>query len=103
VINQSSSCVFVACFVNASLFPGSLSGSVRILVENLDQAPIRIGSPGEFYFPMELEGEKIETTISTGISVTTLHADVTGRLFEFSRPKRARKLDESISRIASSP
>jgi hypothetical protein len=48
-----------------------------------DSVPIRIGSLGEFYFPMELEGKKLETTLSTSNRVTLLHTDATRQLYHF--------------------
>jgi hypothetical protein len=48
-----------------------------------DSAPIRFGSLGEFYFPMELEGKKLETTLATSSPVTTLNTDATRKLFNF--------------------
>jgi hypothetical protein len=48
-----------------------------------DSAPIRFGLLGELYFPMELEGKKIETTLATGNSTTTLSTDLTKKLYNF--------------------
>jgi hypothetical protein len=48
-----------------------------------DSVPIRIGSLGEFYFPMELEGKKLETTLSTSDRVTLLHTDAARELYHF--------------------
>jgi hypothetical protein len=48
-----------------------------------DSAPIRFGSLGEFYFPMELEGKKLETTLATSNPMTTLNTDATRKLFNF--------------------
>lgn len=48
-----------------------------------DSAPIRFGSLGEFYFPMELDGKKLETTLATSNAVTTLRTDATRKLFGF--------------------
>jgi Aspartyl protease len=48
-----------------------------------DSAPIRFGSLGEFYFPMELDGKKLETTLATSNSMTTLRTDATRKLFNF--------------------
>jgi hypothetical protein len=48
-----------------------------------DSAPIRFGSLGEFYFPMELEGKKLETTLATSKPMTTLNTDATRKLFNF--------------------
>ena len=48
-----------------------------------DTAPIRFGSLGEFYFPMELDGKKLETTLATSNAMTTLRTDATRKLFNF--------------------
>jgi hypothetical protein len=48
-----------------------------------DSVPIRFGELGELYFPMELEGKKIETTLATGNKTTSLSTDVTRRLYNF--------------------
>ena len=48
-----------------------------------DSAPIRFGSLGEFYFPMELEGKKLETTLATNKPMTTLNTEATRKLFNF--------------------
>ncbi|HEX4427454.1 MAG TPA: retropepsin-like aspartic protease [Terriglobales bacterium] len=48
-----------------------------------DSAPIRFGSLGEFYFPMELDGKKLETTLATSNTMTTLRTDATRKLFNF--------------------
>jgi hypothetical protein len=48
-----------------------------------DSAPIRFGALGEFYFPMVLDGKKLETTLATSNSTTTLRTDATRKLFNF--------------------
>jgi hypothetical protein len=48
-----------------------------------DSVPIRFGQLGEFYFPMELEGKKLETTLASGNSSTTLSTDATKKLYNF--------------------
>lgn len=48
-----------------------------------DSAPLRFGPLGEFYFPMELGGKKLETTLSTSKPMTTLNTDATRKLFNF--------------------
>lgn len=48
-----------------------------------DAAPIRFGSLGEFYFPMVLDGKKLETTLATSNAATTLRTDATRKLFNF--------------------
>jgi predicted aspartyl protease len=51
--------------------------------KNYDSVPIRFGELGEFYFPMELDGKKIETTLATGNATTSLSTEVTKRLYGF--------------------
>jgi hypothetical protein len=46
-------------------------------------APIRFGTFGEFYFPMELDGKKLETTLATSRPMTILHTDATRKLYNF--------------------
>jgi predicted aspartyl protease len=48
-----------------------------------DSVPIHLDRRGEFYFPMELDGKKIEATLSTFQSMTTLSTDVTKKLYNF--------------------
>ena len=48
-----------------------------------DSAPIRLGALGELYFPMELDGKKLETTLATSNPMTTLHTDATRKLYNF--------------------
>jgi predicted aspartyl protease len=48
-----------------------------------DSVPIRFGKLGEFYFPMELEGKKLETTLATGSPTTTVSTDATRKLYDF--------------------
>jgi len=58
-------------------------GHVVYWSETYDSAPIRFGEMGELYFPMELDGKKLETTLATGQSTTTLYTDVTRQLYNF--------------------
>jgi hypothetical protein len=51
--------------------------------KEFDSVPIRLGGLGEFYFPMELDGKKLETTFATNRAMTTLSTDVTKRLYNF--------------------
>jgi Aspartyl protease len=45
--------------------------------------PIQRGPLGNIYFPMELDGKKIETSLSTGATVTSLRTDITRRVYGF--------------------
>jgi hypothetical protein len=58
-------------------------GHVVYWSKTFDSAPIRFGVMGEFYFPMELDGKKLETTLATGSHMTTLRTDATRKLFKF--------------------
>jgi hypothetical protein len=63
--------------------PDHCRGHVVYWSARYDAVPIRSGSTGEIYFPMELEGKKLETTLATSSRVTTLHTDATRQLFNF--------------------
>jgi predicted aspartyl protease len=60
-------------------------GHVVYWSKTYDSVPIRFGEMGEFYFPMELDGKKLETTLATGNSMTTLSTDVTRKLYNFDK------------------
>jgi predicted aspartyl protease len=60
-------------------------GHVVYWSKTYDSVPIRFGAFGEFYFPMELDGKKLETTLATGKSTTTLFTDVTRKLYNFDK------------------
>jgi hypothetical protein len=51
--------------------------------KSYDSAPMRLGTLGEFYFPMELDGKKLETTLATSNPMTILHTDASRRLYNF--------------------
>ena len=48
-----------------------------------DAVPIHRSALGDFYFPMELNGKKIQATLSTDNPVTTLGTDVYKKLYGF--------------------
>ena len=58
-------------------------GHVVYWSKTYDSVPIRLGALGEFYFPMELDGKKLETTLATGDATTTLFTDATRKLYNF--------------------
>jgi hypothetical protein len=58
-------------------------GDVVYWSDTYDSAPIRLGELGELYFPMDLDGKKIETALATGRTTTTLSNDVTRKLYNF--------------------
>jgi Aspartyl protease len=59
------------------------AGQVVYWAKSYDSAPIYFGELGELYFPMELDGKKIETTLATGNQTTSLSTDVTKALYNF--------------------
>jgi hypothetical protein len=61
------------------------AGHVVYWAKRYDSVPIRFGTLGEFYFPMELEGKKLETTLATGNPMTTLSTDATHKLYNFDK------------------
>jgi hypothetical protein len=60
-------------------------GHVVYWSKTFDSVPIRFGDMGEFYFPMELDGKKLETTLATLNSTTTLFTDATRKLYNFDK------------------
>jgi hypothetical protein len=53
--------------------------------KKFDSVPIRVGKLGEIYFPMELDGQKLETTLATGSALTALSTEVTRKLYHFDK------------------
>lgn len=47
--------------------------------------PLRRDGLGDFYFPMELDGRKIEAVFGTANALTTLSTDVTRRVYGFDK------------------
>jgi hypothetical protein len=58
-------------------------GDVVYWSATYNTAPMRRGEIGNVYFPMELEGRRIDATLATSTPVTTLTTDVTERLYGF--------------------
>jgi len=67
-----------------------------------DSVPIHLGPQGEVYFPIELDGKKIEATFSTFQATTTLTTDVTRKLYDFDNnsPDVESEIDASGKTIA---
>jgi hypothetical protein len=65
--------------------PGRCAGRVVYWATQYNLVPLQRDAFGEFYFPMELDGRKLEATISTATSVTTLSTDVTKRVYGFDK------------------
>ena len=63
--------------------PDHCPGHAVYWASKYDSAPIRVGWLGEFYFPMQLDGRTLETTLATSSSMTTLHTDATLSLYNF--------------------
>jgi predicted aspartyl protease len=60
-------------------------GHVVYWSKTYDSVPIRFGEIGEFYFPMKLDGKKLETTLATGNPMTSLATDATRKLYNFDK------------------
>jgi hypothetical protein len=58
-------------------------GAVVYWTNTYSEMPLHRGRLGNWYFPMELDGKKIEATLATGAPQTTLTTDVTRRLYGF--------------------
>ncbi len=58
-------------------------GHVVYWSKTYGSAPISFGVLGELYFPMELDGKKVEATLDTLDAHTNLSTDVTRALFHF--------------------
>jgi hypothetical protein len=52
---------------------------------NYHVVPLRRDAFGNMFFPMELDGRKLETLLATGSRMTTLSTDVTRRVYGFDR------------------
>lgn len=65
--------------------PDHCPGQVVYWAARYEVVPLLRDAFGEFYFPMELDGRKLEATLSTDSSVTTLSTDVTRRVYGFDK------------------
>jgi hypothetical protein len=65
--------------------PGHCPGQVVYWAPRYEVVPLLRDAFGGFYFPMELDGKKLEATLSTDNSVTTLSTDVTKRVYGFDK------------------
>jgi hypothetical protein len=63
-------------------------GAVVYWTNTYAEVPLHHGRIGTWYFPMELDGKKIEATLATGAPQTTLTTDVTGKLYGFDEHSR---------------
>jgi len=63
--------------------PDHCSGHAVYWSRGYDAVPISVGELGEIYFPMVLNGQRIETTLATGSAFTTLTGDVANAVYHF--------------------
>jgi hypothetical protein len=82
--------------------PSRCSGRVVYWAAQYDIVPLLRDAFGDFYFPMELDGRKLEATLSTDRSISTLSTDVTKRVYGFDKdsPGVESETDESGKTIA---
>lgn len=69
-------------------------GHVVYWTDTYASAPMHRAPLGNFYFPMELEGKKIEATLATGSELTTLTTDVTKHLYGFDEHSEDIEVDQ---------
>jgi len=58
-------------------------GTVVYWTDNYSSAKIMRGPMGNYYFPLELDGKRIEATISTAYAANAITVDATKRLYGF--------------------
>jgi hypothetical protein len=82
--------------------PSRCSGQVVYWASQYEVVPLLRDAFGDFYFPMELDGRKLEAMLSTERSVSTLSTDVTKRVYGFDKdsPGVESETDESGKTIA---
>jgi hypothetical protein len=82
--------------------PSRCSGQVVYWGSQYEVVPLLRDAFGDFYFPMELDGRKLEAMLSTERSVSTLSTDVTKRVYGFDKdsPGVESETDESGKTIA---
>jgi len=61
----------------------SCPDNVVFWADRYDKTQIFKGGTGEIYFPMELDGRKLETALGTFYATTLLRTDVTKKLYKF--------------------
>jgi len=62
--------------------------SVVYWADSYAAVPIHRGALGNYFFPMELDGKKIETELSTTMDAARLQTDVTRKLYGFDEHSR---------------
>jgi hypothetical protein len=65
--------------------PGRCTTHPVYWATDYEVVPLQRDPLGEYHFPMELDGRKLDATFSTGNSVTTLSTDVTKRVYGFGK------------------
>jgi hypothetical protein len=65
--------------------PGQCTTHPVYWATDYEVVPLQRDPLGEYHFPMELDGRKLDAIFSTGNSVTTLSTDVTKRVYGFGK------------------
>jgi predicted aspartyl protease len=77
-------------------------GEVVYWADSFASVPMRKGELGEVYFLMELEGQKIQTVLSTGAESTILYTDASKALFNFDENSKDVTTETDVSGRSSS-
>ena len=72
-------------------------GKVVYWADAYSEAPMHRGTLGNLYFPMELDGKKIQATVSTGSLMTSLTTDLTRKLYGFDERSSDIEVEEDSS------
>jgi hypothetical protein len=65
--------------------PSTCSGREVYWANEFNVVPLRRDAFGNFFFPMELDGRKLEATLTTDSAVSSLSTDVTKRVYGFDK------------------
>ena len=65
--------------------PSTCGGEAVTWSNHHFDVPLQRDAFGSFFFPMELDGKKLEATLTTNDSVSSLSTDVTRRIYGFDR------------------
>lgn len=71
------------------------AGHVAPTMDHYGVVPLRRGPLGEYYFPIELDGHKIEAIFATGQRATTLTSDVARRVYHIEQQASGESADTS--------
>ncbi|HTY92515.1 MAG TPA: hypothetical protein VMC02_01415 [Steroidobacteraceae bacterium] len=58
-------------------------GAVVYWTNHYSEIPLKKGALGTYYFPMELDGRRVEATLTTTSQFSTLTTDVSRKLYDF--------------------